>query len=264
MENAARDLEPAPHPAREVPRDLAAALPEADLLQALLDPLATASGPRGRTSFPAPTGSRATVRFSSVVWACETVPIARRTADFSRTTSWPSIARRAGGRRQERREHADERRLAGSVRAEEPVDLARGDREGDLVVRDEVAELAGSAARPRWAAASSRLREVRCRLRRRRSGPRRPCRRSGLEAHGKGLEVAALEAPVLARRELRARLDRDDLRLEPSVRAAPAARPSRSCRRRRTESRSSGTSTRRNGASIWSVTIGWPGSTHSP
>ncbi len=31
-----------------------------------------------------------TVRFSSVVCACETVPMDRRTADRSATTSWPS------------------------------------------------------------------------------------------------------------------------------------------------------------------------------
>jgi hypothetical protein len=43
--------------------------------------------------------------------------------------------RRPGGRRQQRREHVHGRRLARAVRAEEAVDLARGDREVDPVDR---------------------------------------------------------------------------------------------------------------------------------
>ncbi len=45
-------------------------------------------------------------------------------------------------RAQQGAEHADERRLAGAVRAEEPVDLARGDGEVDAVDGPVVAELA--------------------------------------------------------------------------------------------------------------------------
>ena len=45
-------------------------------------------------------------------------------------------------RAQQGAEHADQRRLAGAVRAEEPVDLARGDLEVDAVDGPEVAELA--------------------------------------------------------------------------------------------------------------------------
>ena len=42
-------------------------------------------------------------------------------------------ARRAGGRRQQRRQHVHGRGLAGAVRAEEPVDLAGGDGQVDPV-----------------------------------------------------------------------------------------------------------------------------------
>src|SRR5204863_8095970 len=42
-------------------------------------------------------------------------------------------ARGAGGRREQRRQHVHGRRLAGSVRAEEAVDLARGDGKIDPV-----------------------------------------------------------------------------------------------------------------------------------
>ena len=50
-------------------------------------------------------------------------------------------ARRAGGRRQQRREHPDERRLAGAVGPEQPEDLTVFDREADAVDGREVAEL---------------------------------------------------------------------------------------------------------------------------
>ena len=53
-------------------------------------------------------------------------------------------ARRARGRGQQRRQHPDERRLAGAVGPEEAVRLALGDGEGDRVVGDTVAELAVS------------------------------------------------------------------------------------------------------------------------
>ena len=46
------------------------------------------------------------------------------------TTSKPATRARARGRRQERRQHQHRRRLAGAVRPEEAVDLARRDRAG--------------------------------------------------------------------------------------------------------------------------------------
>ena len=52
----------------------------------------------------------------------------------------------AGGRRQQPREHADRRRLAGAVRAEEAEDAAARDVEADLVHGGEVAEPAGDVA----------------------------------------------------------------------------------------------------------------------
>ena len=53
--------------------------------------------------------------------------------------------RRACGRRQQRREHVDGRRLAGAVRAEEAVDLARLDQEVDAVDGEDVLEPAHEA-----------------------------------------------------------------------------------------------------------------------
>ena len=49
--------------------------------------------------------------------------------------------RRAGGRRQQRDQHADQRRLAGAVRAEQAEDLPFLDGEADAVDGGEVAEL---------------------------------------------------------------------------------------------------------------------------
>ena len=99
-----------------------------------------------------------TVRFSSVVCACETVPIDRRTADRSGTTSWPSMRAAAGGRRQQRRQHPDERRLAGAVGTEQAVDLAGLHGERHARRRRRSRRSVWSAARPRWAGASSRFR----------------------------------------------------------------------------------------------------------
>jgi hypothetical protein len=49
---------------------------------------------------------------------------------------------RARGRRQQRRQHVDRRRLSGAVRAQEAVDLARLDAQVDAVDRFDVLELA--------------------------------------------------------------------------------------------------------------------------
>ena len=54
--------------------------------------------------------------------------------------------RGARGRRQQRRQHADQRRLAGAVRAEQAEDLAFLDGEADAVDGGEVAELLDDAA----------------------------------------------------------------------------------------------------------------------
>ena len=81
---------------------------------------------------------------------------------------------------------------------------------------------ASSVARPRSPGSSSRPRRLASRFDHEGlAGDDRGV--EGLEAHREGLQVAALEAPVLARRELRARLDRDDARLEAGV--GPRLRP---------------------------------------
>ena len=97
-----------------------------------------------------------TVRFSSVVWACETVPIARRTAGLPADDVVPLDPRRARGGRQERRQHPDQGRLPGPVGPEEAVDLARFDRRRKPRRRRRSRRTAWSVARPRWAGASSR------------------------------------------------------------------------------------------------------------
>ena len=67
-------------------------------------------------------------------------PIDRRTPSACVDDVEAVDERRARGRRQQRRQHADERRLAGAVRAEQAEDLALFDGEADAVDGGEVAE----------------------------------------------------------------------------------------------------------------------------
>ena len=73
------------------------------------------------------------VRKSSSAASCSAAPIVRRTSGPCATTSRPATGALTGGRRQQRGEHQHRRRLAGAVRAQEAVDLARRDLEVDAV-----------------------------------------------------------------------------------------------------------------------------------
>ena len=68
------------------------------------------------------------VRIGSSAASCSAAPIARRTFGPSLDDVEPGDGRRARGRRQQRRQHVDGRRLPGAVRAEEAVDLASATR----------------------------------------------------------------------------------------------------------------------------------------
>ena len=82
---------------------------------------------RRRWSRPVSSGSSAA--------SCSAAPITPRTFGPSRTTSKPATCAVPGRRRQQRRQHQHRRRLAGAVRPEEAVDLARLDAEVDPVDR---------------------------------------------------------------------------------------------------------------------------------
>ena len=142
VQDAARDLEAPPHAAGEVARDLVAALPEADLVEPVLDPLAQRA-------------AREAVHLSldREVLADGQVLVGRLRlgnradrAPHGGPVGDDVVALDTGaarGRRQERRQHPDEGRLAGAVGAEQAVDLAGLDGEGHGVVGDEVAEAFG-------------------------------------------------------------------------------------------------------------------------
>ena len=85
------------------------------------------------------------VRNGSSAVSCSAAPIAARTCGPSRTTSKPATVARPAGGREERGQHVDGRRLAGAVRAEEAVDLAR-------------ARSAGRSRRPRATSLNCRTR----------------------------------------------------------------------------------------------------------
>ena len=62
-----------------------------------------------------------------------------RTASASRTTSWPRICARAGGRGQEGGQDAQGGRLARAVRADEPEQVAFVDGEVQAIQRGDIA-----------------------------------------------------------------------------------------------------------------------------
>ena len=134
MDERERQVEPPLHAAR-VALDLAVGgLGQADALEQLVGRGAVALGARQRLQ----RGLQAQVLAAGEQRVERR--LLQRGADRPRAPAAPSRddveaadARRAGGRRQQRRQHQHGGRLAGAVRAEEAVDLARADREVDAV-----------------------------------------------------------------------------------------------------------------------------------
>ena len=82
-----------------------------------------------------------TVSDRSSVLVCGTTPISRLASAGERTTSMPPTVRRARGGDDTRREHSCGGRLAGTVRAEQPEDLAALDDEVEVVDGADVARI---------------------------------------------------------------------------------------------------------------------------
>ena len=98
-----------------------------------------------RAARPAAAGARGRVRNGSSAVSWSAAPIEARTFGPSRTTSKPATVARPAGGREQGRQHVHRRRLAGAVRAEKAVDLARLDPQVDPVDRPDVLELPDEA-----------------------------------------------------------------------------------------------------------------------
>ena len=90
------------------------------------------------------------VRNGSSAASCSAAPIEARTFGALAHDVEAGDGRAAGGRREQRGQHVDGRRLAGAVRPEEAVDLARLDRQGRSRRRRDVLEPPDRALRPRF------------------------------------------------------------------------------------------------------------------
>ena len=139
VEQRGGDLQPAQHAAGERPREAVEHRRELHRLDRLLDPLASLAS---RHAGDAPVEVEVLIRRERAVDGDRLGDVADAGAhrEASRADVEAGHERASLGRRQQRREHADHRRLAGPVRPEQAEHLAGGDREGDAADGFELAE----------------------------------------------------------------------------------------------------------------------------